>query len=218
MSTTTSSIWSPIWAWKSKAGCLKRVSPDGLLTDVDEIGSNILRVIIEYCRMKGVQKVFIEDASEYWCAPNYRIALAQAHVLTHGEPWYTKYGFTYENMADHAQMQKNKEIWQQKRGSDLVALGFLQELTKRVAGREEDVRRLGIDQGKSLVDIEQTLTLMTTQPIGDFFKWFQRTYCILFCIIYQWCFDRLGFVPSMDSRMSMQLRATGNARTPATRE
>lgn len=200
----------------ASTGCVSRVK-DETLVDADEVGTLIVQIMLEYCKMKGVQTVKLVDGSEFFCTLAYRVELPIAHVLTHGEPWYYKFGFRYDNPIDRRAAEENKKKWKRAMLRDLDVHQLLQELRKRVTDMETHLAANGVRLDRDTASIRAKHAEMTAsgQHVGDFFKWFQRSHCVLFAFIYRWSFDKLGFSAPYTKDMSLALRARI---IPATRE
>lgn len=59
-------------------------------------GDIMMKIIIDFAKSKGFETITLEDDSKYVCKGNqkkYNYYLKYGNVLTHGEPWYYKYGF-----------------------------------------------------------------------------------------------------------------------------
>lgn len=76
---------------------------------IAKVGTNILLLLIEYAKYKGLRKITASDNAHYHSEPGKSIELKILHTLLYGKPWYYKFDFKFTNKENDEIVTKNYE-------------------------------------------------------------------------------------------------------------
>jgi hypothetical protein len=167
----------------------------------DKIGTKMLQIMIEWCKLRGMKEVFLHDESRYYCkSKNFPVPIniLQAHTMTHGYPWYWNFGFRYISEENNHIVAKN-------------AAQYNRLLTRNV--HKSDLMRVIRKELKDnlvysdtvMTDIERLYDHHMEDRFGEFVKGFQYSHCDAFSYVYQLLYMACGYKRILTPRMVLAL-------------
>lgn len=167
----------------------------------DSVGTVMMWILIEWCKRYHVRELKLDDLSSYKCnAPSDGplIRLKVAHTLTHGQPWYYEFGFSFDDADEHQIVKQNRHHFQQLKTSSYPLHNMTDDVSKMI-----DRNRLGLEKSDVLDDLERVWKQVEHQPLGMFVRHLQRKHCLLFSYMYERLFDACGYAPFKTSSMTL---------------
>jgi hypothetical protein len=166
-------------------GCIATESGDL----ADRIGTKMVEVMIEWCRLRGIKKMYLEDRSQFYCnkSPFLPVVnLSKAYTLTHGHPWYFNFGFKFNNKSYNKNVQQNKDLYNNLKTKDVTRLELLHLIKTKMKDNK-------VGNSHDFEAIKQLYEDHKDNLFGEFAKALQKNYCEVFAWIYNNLFDAIGY-------------------------
>lgn len=153
----------------------------------NSVGTKMLQVMIEWCRLRHMTHVYLEDESKFYCKTSDivpSINLLKAYTMTNGHPWYFNFGFKMDDRSFDRIVEYNKNLHARIKTQDVNKTDFMKAVKKVV------------NRYKINSDIQAISSLYdeyTDKLFGEFLKVLQRRYCTIFAWIYSDLYDAIGY-------------------------
>lgn len=159
-------------------------------------GDIMIKIILDFAKKKGFKTVTLDDDSKYFCKGynKYNYYLKYGNVLTHGEPWYYKYGFVYID-DNHNIVNHNKRIINELKVSELPFEIIVMMIIKYTKSPSDKI-----------FDIAKLYHKYKTENITKFMFELSRYDCVIFTAIHKKIFKILNLKKyDFDERIKMIL-------------
>jgi hypothetical protein len=155
--------------------CGIQVDKQGNMTPLTEkTGSVMMWIAIEWCKYKGVKVIRLIDNGQIRCGGDASFQLSMAYIMTHGYPWYSKFGFEYRDEITRRDYNHNIEL-------------FKKALTKHIP-----MKKL-LKFSPLSEQIINKYNELSDKPASKFIKWLQHYDCTTFASIYDVIYNELGY-------------------------
>lgn len=154
--------------------------------DIKKKGFIIMTIMINICKKNGISKIKLTDNSYYICK-NVKIQLIYARTLTHGLPYYTKYGFIPINKDNLHIMKQNYKIMKKTKTEDINLINFIPDN----------------DKYSNLISIIKKNKKKSLQYV---LKYILEKYCMLFYKIHMKIFKELELNMYIDKQFNLELK------------
>jgi hypothetical protein len=163
---------------------------EGCVVDLkDKVGTTMLRIMLEWCRLKGVTQVYLDDESKYHCVTDdiaVPINLMYAYTLTNGEPWCFHFGFRFVSQKSNQNAEHNRQLFAKLQTGNVDK----QDLMEVIDDKMQEFMYEGADQ---LKHIGQLYDEYREQSFGAFLKAFQYQHCVIFSYRYREIYQAVGY-------------------------
>lgn len=184
--------------------CLRFVDGD---TIMDHVGTIMVQMMIEWCRLRGVKQVYLDDISFLSCKLPHMVAtskinLAVLHTMTSGTPWYQTFGFRFVDEADERLMSDNQALHSKLR-THMVDKSDLGKMFKDAIRR---YNTQGADMHRAkYVELMQLYDKHANDLFGVFLRKMHKRQCDVFANCYDDLYADLGYHRYRSRYMVLQL-------------
>ena len=157
-------------------------------------GTALLKIIIKYAKKYEFKSILLDDESKYFCSTknNLHYKLQLVHTLTHGYPWYAKFGFKFINNKDNKILKHNKEKLDNLKTFDLSFDGLMYIIFDNIVHTKSHTLILGEDNFiNSINNIINIYLKNKEKTLYNFFSELTRHECDIMCLIYNELFKAL---------------------------
>jgi hypothetical protein len=174
-------------------GCVKNV--------YDNIGTTMVHILIMFCKHRGVKRIELTDLSRFHCEDNHKyiVDLRYARTLTHGKPWYYKFGFRYEDEEQHRKVVAHHER--------------LKTLLTKDVPYDQIVDLIRTQCAEYIKNMDEVLSYVKhgydtykEESIMSFFHYLHTEMCALFAIVFMDLYDMVGLQRLNERKKTMVLR------------
>ena len=165
-------------------GCVLKETDHQMRKVTNNVGSIMLVLMIEFCKYRAMKQIKLDDKSYFTCAmdsqASYFFELKHAHVLTHGESWYAKFGFAFDDLETQRIAAYNKQKYDKICTKHIDVYHMLKQLARVIATWD-----IPVDAKKTVAAIKSAHDRYKDEKAGVFFRYIQREHCALFarCVI-----------------------------------
>jgi hypothetical protein len=172
------------------------------------VGTTMMEIMMEWCRMRGVTKIYLDDESTYTCLLKDKndilpaINLSKAHTMTHGYPWYYNFGFRFVDSKEEKTTAYNKELYNRLHTKD-VDKESIQSVVRMVL----DKHLVGSRESKN-TEFDAVVQLYDENKdklFGEFIKALQTKHCRIFAWMQDQLYQGVGYKPYMSFYMLKKL-------------
>lgn len=167
----------------------------------DKIGTKMLLIMIEWCKLRGVKTIYLNDEARFTCSnviTPIPIHVAQAHTMTHGYPWYWNFGFRYTSERNNKLVTENWKLFQTLKTNKINKESLLQVIADKLDSFKEPWK----DEVKC---ISKLYDEHVNNPLGDFVKAIQYMQCKAFSFIYRDLYLTCGYHLITEPNMVLKL-------------
>jgi len=170
--------------------------PNREYENVPHSGAVLMEVMIHICQKAGIEKIVLTDNSGFTCSNGDRIEFITGRTLTHGFPYYTKFGFLPKHKGDRQVMKKNRQIMGHKKTSDVN----LKKIIRKVFPDLGQKMRLKIKE-----KLYPYLEKHSNDPLCKTLYYIMDQYCNLFHHIYMKVYQKLHLEPYASKKFVLKL-------------
>jgi hypothetical protein len=156
----------------------------------DGIGTKLLNIMIEWCKLRKVTEIYLDDESRYHCkTKNFvpAIDLLKAHTMFDGVPWYFKFGFRFKDKSFDDKVHHNQQLNAQLKTSSVDKKDLMRVIKRSM---KENL----IYTSKEYEDIVKLYDNLKDRPFGEFVKVLQRDHCDVFAYVHSTLYDAIGYI------------------------
>ena len=166
-----------------------------LINTKHKYGDIMMKIIIKIAKERGFKQIRLEDKSMFNCLDSknrLKYSLKNVHILTHGYPWYYKYGFKFIDKDDHRYVKINYNTIRKLKTRYIIFNQFIKLIKKRIVNSKEIYINDPIIFNDIIInDILEIYKRYQNNNICLFFNEFTHKYCDLMSLIYEKLFDHL---------------------------
>jgi hypothetical protein len=159
-------------------------------------GDIMMKIIIKIAKEKGFKQIRLEDKSMFNCLDSknkLKYSLKNVHILTHGYPWYYKYGFKFIDKDYHKAVKFNYNTIIKLKTKDIIFDKFIKLIEKKITNSKEIYINDSIIFNDIIIDdIKLIYNNHSDDNICKFFDEFTHEHCELMTLIYEKLFKTLG--------------------------
>jgi hypothetical protein len=167
----------------------------------DKVGTKMLLIMIEWCKLRGMKKIYLNDEAQFICTTEnipIKINIAQAHTMTHGYPWYWNFGFRYTVPSYNKLAEENWKLFQTLKTNKINKESLLQVVATKLDNFKEPWK-------KEVKSIAKLYDEHVNNPLGDFVKAIQYKECKAFSFICRDLYLTCGYHLIADPNMVLKL-------------
>lgn len=178
-------------------GCVSYQEQEQIIIPNQKIGSLLIHIMLEWCKLRGVTRVYLNDISFSVCSKTrqeetpYNIDLLTSHTLFYGAPWYYSLGFRFSRPEDNLLVEANKEL-HQRLLTNVINKKTLMSVIK--GDLKSMFSLMPIDAQKQIyTSVYHMFDEHSTRPLHEFCKRLHAKHCTLYSHIHKLIFSSVGY-------------------------
>lgn len=177
-------------------------------TNEKNTGTVLLKLIKLFAKTNGFKSITLEDEASYTCTDNkYLLSykIKYVHTLTHGYPWYKKFGFNFTSEKTQKIMESNKDKLDKIKTKDYPLEIIIRLIITYVIDAKIHEIMEKYDYLESISQIVKIYDLYKEDSFYSFMNAFAQNYCFILAYVYDKIYDSLGLIRYPTNQMILYL-------------
>jgi hypothetical protein len=177
-------------------------------TNEKNTGTILLKLIKLFAKKNGFKSILLEDEASYTCTDNQYLLsykIKYVHTLTHGYPWYKKFGFNFTSEKTQKIMESNKAKLDKVKTKDYPLEFIIRLIITYVIDAKIHQIMEKYDYLESISQIIKIYDLYKENSFYSFMNAFAQNYCFILAYVYDKIYDSLGLIRYPTNQMIVYL-------------